>query len=232
MTMEIFWGSGSPFAWRVLLGLEIKQASYVSRLIEFSKGQHKAPEYLALNPRGKVPTLKDGDYVVSESLAIMAYLDRKLPAPPLFGRTTQETGDIWKIIFELINYLEPAGNRIVAPILFGGVAEKADDIRAAARDVHAELGALDRRLATHAWLASDTVSAADIAVYPFTELLLRAAGKEDAQPLGLGLLPFAKTYPALAAWQDRIRALPGYDKTYPPHWRPAAERAQPAAAAS
>jgi hypothetical protein len=49
IVMEIYWGSGSPFAWQVLLALEVKKIPYASRLLEFSKGQHKSPEYLALN---------------------------------------------------------------------------------------------------------------------------------------------------------------------------------------
>jgi len=60
-----------------LLALEVKQLKYISRLLEASKGEVKASEYLKLNPRGMVPTIKDGDIVVRESLAIMDYLDRK-----------------------------------------------------------------------------------------------------------------------------------------------------------
>ena len=60
-----------------MLALEVKQLKYISRLLEASKGEVKASEYLKLNPRGTVPTIKDGDIVVRESLAIMAYLDRK-----------------------------------------------------------------------------------------------------------------------------------------------------------
>ncbi|MBI3708152.1 MAG: glutathione S-transferase family protein [Proteobacteria bacterium] len=219
MAMEIYWGSGSPYAWRALLALEIKKVPYTSRLLEFSKGQHKTPEYLALNPRGKVPALRNGKVVLAESLAILAYLDREFPQPPLFGRTAEQAGLIWKSIFESMNYLEPVANRVIAPLFFNEAAEKADDIRAAAKDVHAELAGMERRLAAQDWLATDGLSAADIAVYPWIELLLRAAGKEAAGPLNLGLLPLAKTYPAIAAWCDRVRAVPGYDKTYPPHWR-------------
>jgi hypothetical protein len=40
-----------------------------------------------------------------------------------------------------------------------------------------------------------------------------------ARPLELGFLPLETTYPALAAWVKRIEALPGYERTYPPHWR-------------
>ena len=219
MTIEVYWGSGSPYAWRVLLTLEAKKIPYVSRLIEFSKEEHKTPDYLALNPRGKVPTLKDGDYVLSESVAIMAYLDRKHPEPPLFGRRPEETGRVWKAISDSLSYFEPIGGRVVLPIFFGTVAENADDIRAAIPEVHAELGIMERLIGKRRWLALGRLSAADLAVYPFVELLLRAAGKESARPFELGLTQFAQRYPALEAWRQRIRALPGYDKTYPPLWR-------------
>lgn len=219
MTIEVYWGSGSPYAWRVLLTLEAKKLAYVSRLIEFSKEEHKMPAMLAFNPRGKVPILKDGDYVLSESIAIMAYLDRKHPEPPLFGRDSSETGLVWKAISDSMSYFEPAGLRIVVPIFFGTAADNADDIRAATPEVHAELKIMDRRLGKENWLALGQLSAADLAVYPFIEVLLRAAGKESAKPFALGLTQFAERYPAIEAWRQRIRALPGYDKTYPPHWR-------------
>jgi len=74
---ELYWISGSPYAWRVMLTLEVKQASYASHLLEASKGDLKKPEYLRLNPRGRVPTLKHGEHVLNESLAIMAYLDAR-----------------------------------------------------------------------------------------------------------------------------------------------------------
>ena len=219
MAIELYWGSGSPYAWRVLLTLEVKKIPYVSHLLEFSKEEHKTPDYLALNPRGKVPTLKDGDFVLSESVAIMAYLDRQYPEPPLFGRNAEETGRVWKAISDSMSYLELAGSRVIVPIFSGTVAENANDIRAAIPGVHAELGIMNHLIGKQRWLAFGRLSAADLAVYPFVEVLLRAAGKESAKPFDLGLVPFAKRYQAIEAWRQRIRALPGYDKTYPPHWR-------------
>jgi glutathione S-transferase len=217
--IEIFWASGSPYAWRALLALEIKKTLYTSRLIDFSKGQNRTPGYLSLNPRGKVPTLKDGDYVLSESLAIMAYLDRKYPEPMLFGRGAEETGRIWKAISDSAYYLEPAYARMVPLIFFGDAAKSADGIRAGATEAHREFQAIDQALGEREWLASDSLSAADIAVYPIIEVMLRAAGKEAAKSLGLGFLPVERHYPAIAAWRERTRAVPGYERTYPPHWR-------------
>src|SRR5262249_21368170 len=81
---QIYWAAGSPYAWRVLLAAEIKRIPYESKLLEFSKGDLKTPEYLAVSPRGKVPAIRDGDFTLGESLAILGYLDRKHPEPPLF----------------------------------------------------------------------------------------------------------------------------------------------------
>ncbi len=100
MTIDVYWGSGSPFSWRVLLALEYKRLSYSNHLLQFSKQEHKSPQMLSLNFRGRVPVLKDGDYVVFESLAVLFYLDRKYPTPPLFGRSPEEAGVIMRVICE------------------------------------------------------------------------------------------------------------------------------------
>jgi len=78
---------------------------------------------------------------------------------------------------------------------------------------------IDERLAGSHWLVGDKISAADIGVFPLVHLLLRAASKEAARPLNLGLLPLAQTFPNVARWVQRIEALPNYQRTYPPHWR-------------
>lgn len=217
--IEVFWISGSPYAWRVLLTLEFKQLGYESRLLEASKGDLKKPEYLALSPRGKVPTLKDGDIVLTESLAIMAYLDRKYPEPTLFGRSAPETGAIWRLISEYLSYQHGPLDRIVRPAYFGKTAEKADDIRAAAPEVHTELARLETNLGDSPWLSGASIGAADIAIYPFLKSLLRAASREAAAPFNLGFLPFQARYPKLAAWMQLVEKTPGYERTYPPHWR-------------
>jgi glutathione S-transferase len=200
--------------------LEVKGLAYESKLLEFSKGDHKAQAYLRLNPRGKVPTLKDGDFVVYESLAIMSYLDRKYPDPPLFGKTPEETGLIWRMLAECESYLVSAGDKVVRPIFFGKGLDKVAEIEQAAQTFRHELKIIDERLAASPWLAGDKISAADIGVFPLVQLLLRAASKEAAQPFNLGLLPLGQTFPNVARWVQRIETLPNYQRTYPPHWRP------------
>jgi glutathione S-transferase len=220
MTLEVIWGSGSPYAWRVLLTLEVKGLSYQSRLIQFSRDDHRTPVHLALSPRGKVPVLRDGDYALSESLAIMAYLDRKHPEPPIFGRSAEETGLIWKVIFEFQSYVLPLAERVIVPA-FGGRPLDAEDMQAAAGELHGELGRMEQAVSARGWLAVGELTAADLAVYPFVETLLRAAGKEAVHAMGLGFVPLAERYPVLEDWRGRIAALPGYARTYPPHWHEA-----------
>ena len=219
MAIELYWGSGSPFAWRIMLTLEVKGLAYESKLLEFSKGEHKAPDYLQLNPRGKVPTLKDGDFVLYESLAIMSYLDRKYPDPPLFGKTAEETGLIWRSISECESYLVSAGDKVIRPIFFGKGLDKGDEIQQAAQTIRQELKTVDEQLAHSNWLVGAGISAADVSVFPLVQLLLRAASKEAAQALNLGLIPLPQTFPNIARWVKRIEALPNYQRTYPPHWR-------------
>jgi len=219
MAIELYWGSGSPFAWRVMLTLEVKGLNYESKLLEFSKGDHKTPAYLKLNPRGKVPTLKDGDFVLYESLAIMSYIDRKYPDPPLFGKTPEETGLIWRWLAECESYVVSAGDKLVRPIFFGQGLERVEEIQQGAQTLRDEFKRLDERLARSQWLIGDKLSAADIGIFPITQLVLRAASKEAAQPFNLGFLPLEQRFPNIARWLQRIEALPNYQRTYPPHWR-------------
>ena len=219
MALELYWGSGSPLAWRVMLTLEVKKLVYQSNLLEFSRGDHKAPAFLKLNPRGKVPALKDDDFVLNESLAIMAYLDKKHPEPPLFGTSPQETGLIWRAVMETEAYLVSAGDKLVRPIFFGQGLDETGKIQEAAQTIRQELKRVDEELSGSAWLVGKQISAADISLFPLVQMIARAAGKDAAKPLNLQLLPLTKSFPNLAAWVKRIEALPGYDRTYPPHWR-------------
>ncbi|MGH7821244.1 MAG: glutathione S-transferase family protein [Candidatus Binatia bacterium] len=219
MAIELFWGSGSPYSWRALLALEVKGLGYESRLLEFSKQQHKSPEYLAINPRGKVPALREDGHVVYESLAILAYLDARQPERPLFGATPRERGEVWRAISECESYLVPAATGVVRPLFFGGAAAKVAEIREEAASVRGELTILDATLRESPWIAGSSLTAADLAVFPFVQLLLRAGSREEAKPLDLRILPLTERFPSIAGWVNRVERLPGYERTYPPHWR-------------
>jgi glutathione S-transferase len=219
MTLELHWVSGSPYAWRVQLALAFKGLEYVSRLHQISTGELRSASYLAQNPRGRVPTLVHDGFVLYESLAILAYLDREFAAPPLFGESAQATGLVWRHIAEYTAYADPAVEAFVVPIYFGEAEAKAAEVRAAAAVLESELAGWERALAAAPYFAGARPSAADFVIFPAVKSIERAAGKAAAKALGIELLPIAARWPRIAAWLGRIEQLPGYAQTYPPHWR-------------
>ncbi|MFL6549405.1 MAG: glutathione S-transferase family protein [Povalibacter sp.] len=222
MALELWWGSGSPYSWRALLALEYKQLPYVSHLVQFAKQEHKSAQLLQMNPRGRVPVLKDGDYVCFESLAIMHYLDRKYPERPLFGRAPEETGTIVRVISEYQSYVEEHIKKVMYSILFQSAeGEHSDDVTRAMHLLAAEARTIENRLSRSAWLVGDGFSAADVVLFPGIQMLLRALDRREASELRNRLLPLETNYPAIYAWTQRVEALPGFDRTYPPHWREA-----------
>lgn len=219
MALEFFWGSGSPYSWRVMLALEHKRLTYESRLLEFSKQEHQSPQMLKLNPRGLLPVLRDGDYVIFESLAILYYLDLKYPDPPLFGRSPEEAGTIMRVICEFQNNGEPHVNTIAGAVFESALGARYETVMQAVRGVANEARVLEARLSQCAWIVGASVSAADFCVFPSIQLLLRAVRRSEGAELRSRFLPLDVHYPALARWLARIESLEGYARTYPPHWR-------------
>ena len=73
----------SPPSWMVEMVLVHKGLPYQRHALAFDRGEHRRPEVLALNPRGTIPILVDGEHPVSETFAILDYLGRTRPTPPL-----------------------------------------------------------------------------------------------------------------------------------------------------
>jgi glutathione S-transferase len=219
MPLDVYWGSGSPYSWRVLLALEYKRLQYTSHVLQFSKQEHKSPQMLALNFRGRVPVLKDGDYVVFESLAVLYYLDLKYPDPPIFGRSPEEAGVIMRVICEYQAYTEEQLNKLVRAFFFTNTSHRRDELANAMHVVASEARSIEGRLSKSDWVVGESFSAADIVIFPGLQMLLRALQKPEARDLSTRFLPLEVNYPALARWIKRVEALPGYEKTFPPHWR-------------
>lgn len=219
MPLDVYWGSGSPYSWRVLLALEYKRLPYTSHVLQFSKQEHKSPQMLALNFRGRVPVLKDGDYVVFESLAVLYYLDLKYPDPPIFGRSPEEAGVIMRVICEYQAYTEEQLNKLVRAFFFTNTSHRRDELANAMHVVASEARSIEARLSKSDWVVGESFSAADIVIFPGLQMLLRALQKPEARDLSTRFLPLDVNYPALARWIKRVEALPGYEKTFPPHWR-------------
>lgn len=218
--LDIYWGSGSPFSWRVLLSLEYKGINYHSHQLQFSKKEHLTDKILALNPRGKLPILKHGDFILTESLAIITYIDTLSSNNPLFSGNNQQQAKIWKEISEFDSFVFPVAMKIVRPIFTSNVEGKEEVIQVAARSTRKELNHINDKLQSSDWLAdADSPSAADIAIYPFIASIDRLGKKAIAQELNLGFEAMKETFPSLYQWCQRIEQLPGYDKAYPPHWK-------------
>jgi glutathione S-transferase len=219
MSYELYTIAGAPRPWRALLGLMAKGLTFTPRVLEASSKQHKAPAFLAINPRGRVPVLVRGDFVLSESLAILAFLEREHPEPPLFGRTPEQCGQVWEQVMAADHYLREAAQAVVGPLL--GVREAVSDellIKAAA-GLKDELARLEARLERRAFLCGDMISAADCVAFPEVRLTLRTSARFPDSTARLGLHPMAEVFPRLSGWIERIESLPGYDQTFPAHWK-------------
>ncbi|WP_343315406.1 glutathione S-transferase family protein [Brucella sp. BE17] len=220
MEYELYWISGSPYSWRVMLTLGYKGIPYVSHRIDSSTKEHKSADYLLLNPRGQVPTFTANASPITESVAIMAFLEEAHPEPVLFGRSPIETARTWETIFEFENYIrDQLSDGIVRPLLRGLAHNDPDGMRASASSALDALGWMEKALQRDEYLAGDTVSAADIVALPNMQMLARVGRREEAIKMKLGLDDFAVSLPAISAWLARMETIPGYDSAYPPHWR-------------
>lgn len=218
MTIELYWGCGSPYSWRVQLALEIKQLSYQSRRLRFSAENLRSPEFLAINPRGQVPAIRDGDFALYESIAIICYLEDKQPEPRLFGTDAEERALIWQTMMECVYYLESHMTSFAGTILSGELAENRQVAIDSRRMVERELIRLEDVLTYGHYLVGNRISAADIVMYPVIRLLITAARRENSLDVCGTLVNIEVHYPALRAWCRRIEAIPGFERTNPPHW--------------
>lgn len=81
LVLHGYWRSTAT--WRVRIALGLKGLPWQSAPHDLRTGEQRAAEYLALNPQGFVPALVTGDAVLTQSLAIIEYLDEAHPEPPL-----------------------------------------------------------------------------------------------------------------------------------------------------
>jgi glutathione S-transferase len=214
MAIEFYCGSGSPYAWRVWLGLEHKALPYTLKLLSFSAGDLKQPQFLALNPRGKVPVLVDGDFVLYESAAILDYLEDAYPdsGGRLLPDDVKARARARRLVREADGYLAPAMEHLVDDILFTAPEDWNVEAIAKARDAFiAELARFETELGGD-FFAGD-VGSVDFTLYPIIALALRAERKKPDLNLS------ANVPMKLAAWMRRVEALPYFTQTYPPHWK-------------
>jgi glutathione S-transferase len=209
MALDFYFGSGSPYAWRVWLALEHKAVPYTFKLMSFDAGDTEKPEFKKINPRQKVPTIVDDGFALYESSAIVEYLEDKKPgAPSLFSADICERAIQRRLIREADDYF-------FAPlrVIFSAITEKKspEEIAAGVEKARQEL-AHWASLPTGDYLTG-ALSAADFTLYPFVALVERFS-RRNPQALPADLLP-----PRLKEWAARLQKLPIVQKTLPPHWK-------------
>jgi glutathione S-transferase len=214
MSMTLYYGSGSPFAWRVQLALEHKALAYERTVLSFSAGDTKKPEFVAINPRHRVPTLTDGDFSIYESNAIAAYLEAAYPGrgAPLFPGDARVQATVWRLMSEVDSYVQVATDKVVDYAFYTKPEERQAQALADARKGVIEEFAQMSRYIKGEFLVGP-LSAADFWLYPPVAFMWRSKVKLsdfDAE----GLLT-----PELKAWKRRMDALPYMEKTIPPHWK-------------
>jgi glutathione S-transferase len=212
MALVFYYGSGSPYAWRVWLGLEHKGIAYEHKTMSFSAGDLRTPEFSAINPRHKVPAIVDDSFALYESNAILEYLDEKYPGPKLFPGDVQQRAIARRMIQEASLYVGGAMDVLVDEVLFKRPAEwDAESIAKGRTALADELSNWESAMQGD-YLAGQ-VSAADFTLYPILALALRTEKKEpDIDVRGI-------IGPRLTAWMKRIETLPYFQKTWPPHWK-------------
>lgn len=216
---ELYFISGSPPCWSVMLALEVKGVGYEPRRLDNVKREQKSPDYLKISPRGQVPVLIDGGTTVCETLAVLSYLDAAYPEPRLFGTDPGDTARIWQAICECDGNLRDSVGEISRPLFRGKGREFTDQITDAAAKVRNELALIEASLSKAPWIAGDNLSTADLVVYPVMMQLERAAAREEEAELELAIYPFGENFPNIDVWRREIEKLPGYQNAYPPHWK-------------
>jgi len=186
--------SGNGYKARLLLhqlGLPFERVE-----VDTLGGATRTPEYLSINPIGKIPTLRleDGDHL-AESNAILYFLAQGTPYWPGEPRTQAEA--LKWMFFEQYSH-EPAIAVVRSWIQYENMPDGAEDQLARKyQDGYAALQVMEDRLAEQDFLAGDRYSIADISLFAYTHV----AGQG-----GFDLAPYA----AIRAWLDRIEGQPGF----------------------
>ncbi len=176
-------------------GLEIPRVN-----VEFSKMEHRTPEFRKINPMAALPVLKleDGTYL-SESYAICRYLEELHPEPPLFGATPRERAiiEMWnrRIELDVASYVTSFVKH-QQPFFAEVLTQVPEYVEACRKDALKKFDWLDADMAGRDYIAGDAFSVVDITAYARI-----GTGKH------VGLF-FTDDHPNLLRWWERIEQRP------------------------
>jgi glutathione S-transferase len=202
--VKLYYNPLSPNVRRVRLTSAVLGIELEEKLVDFGKGEHKSPEYLALNPNGAVPTLVDGEFVLTESRAIMQYLASKKPQAGLLPLDEASRADVsrWQF-WDAAHFSPPLGTLAFEKIVKGmmGMGEPdAGKVQEALTNFRRFAGVLNQRLEGKSYVVGNALTVADLTLASS----LMYAPQTDA-PLS--------EFPNVQAWFSRITALEGWKKT-------------------
>ncbi|MGA7789206.1 MAG: glutathione S-transferase family protein [Xanthobacteraceae bacterium] len=204
--MKLYGFAPSPNTWQVRalavhLGVPL---DFVA--LDFVKGDTRTPDFLAINPTGRTPTLVDGDFKLWETLAVMQYVAGKT-ANALWPDNARTRADItrwqsWNLAHWTRDAWAPVlTERLVKKMLNLGPPDEAV-IAKGLEAFNKEAAVLNAHLGSHKYLVGEALTIADFAV---------AASLFYAQDAQMPLAP----YPHVRAWSERVMALPCWRKTAP-----------------
>jgi len=174
-------------------------------VVDLLKGQHRASEYLQLNPNGKVPFLDDEGFHLWESHAIMQYLADKSPGQALYPEDIQARADVNRWLFWSAYHFTPAIGLIsrerVSKRMVGGSGDPDPiEIERGEALLTAAARVLDAHLAGKHWITQGKLTLADLAI---AAPLMHTA---TAQLPVMG-------YENMQAWFARVQALDAWKKS-------------------
>ena len=205
--MKLYGFSASPRTWKVRavaaqLGIPLEYQP-----LDAFKGENRTPQYLALNPAGRMPTLVDGDFVLWESDAILQYLASKTPNT-LWPDDPRTRADImrwqnWQSAHWGSDACVPLTFQNLVKGIFGLGGPDAAVVSKATEAFNKEASVLDQHLAEHDWLVGSAPTLADFTVGSYLFYANEAK------------LPVA-AYKNITRWFERLSALPCWAETAPP----------------
>lgn len=127
-TMDLFGYFRSSAAYRVRIGMAIKGLSFQSHAVHLLRdgGEQHQPAYRARNPQGLVPTFEHGDVRITQSLAILEYLDELHPSPPLLPADAIGRARARQIALTIACDIHPLNNPRVLKVLTNEFGASAD----------------------------------------------------------------------------------------------------------
>ena len=162
-----YWRSSA--AYRVRIALNLKGVDYQQRPINLAAGEQKADDYRAINPQGLVPLLEIDGQRISQSLAIIVYLDQTIADPPLMPRDPADGAHVRGMAMSIACDIHPLNNLRVLKYLKGPLEEEQPAIDAwISHWIREGFEALEAMAAPRAgqFLFGDEPSIADICLVP------------------------------------------------------------------